>query len=320
MTSSGVPESIRFTREQLAQKGVPVHEFVLSKDSHALDIQLVEVCRLVELHPLTLEDCRKGNQRAKFEIFPEYIFLVLHHFEPEIEAITELHLVIKSNLIIIVADHPAPGPSRWTDFMQLNLNLSLAQIIHNIFDACVDSAEQRAARIADLINEAETLIVSEKFSPKLIVKLKRNAVRFQRSVAATFPVLREFMACCELSTENELMFRNVLDHQERLRHEIEFIHIDLVALFDVHWGAAGYSTNEQIKRLTLMATLLVPLGFWTSFFGMNFEIMPFRETWFFLLALSLMLGSVVGVLLYLRHRGLFQRSVRLNKTIHQKFK
>lgn len=320
MTSSGVPESIRFTHAQLAQKGVPVHEFVLSKDNHTLDIQLMNVSRLVELHALTLEDCRKGNQRGKFEIFPEYLFLVLHHFEPEIEAITELHIVIKSNLIIIIADRPAPGTLQWSDVMQLNLNLSLAQIIHNIFDTCVDSAEERAARITDLINEAETLIVAEKFSPKLIVKLKRNAVRFQRSVAATFPVLREFMACCELTTENELMFRNVLDHQERLRHEIEFIHIDLVALFDVHWGAASYSTNEQIKRLTLMATLLVPLGFWTSFFGMNFEIMPFQETWFFLLALSLMLGSVVGVLLYLRHRGLFYRSIRLNKTIHQKFK
>ena len=92
----------------------------------------------------------------------------------------------------------------------------------------------------------------------------------------------------DLTTENELVLRNILDHQERLRHDTDSIQTELIALFDVYWGAADAVVNEQIKRLTILATTLVPLAFWTGFFGMNFKAIPLESSWFFILALVLM--------------------------------
>jgi magnesium transporter len=318
MTVGGSTQRRRLTQDELSRTDVRVHEFVLNKDSSALDLQFVNVCRLIELHPLTLEDCRKGNQRPKFEVFPEYFFLVIHHFQRQTAETCELHIVIQRELIVIIADKLAPGEQKWSSYMNITAEQSLAQIIHNVFDSCIDGAEQQAAGIADAISDAEYLIIENKFSQAQILELKRNALKFQRVVNATLPLLKEVMNMSDLTTENELVLRNILDHQERLRHDTDSIQTELIALFDVYWGAADAVVNEQIKRLTILATTLVPLAFWTGFFGMNFKAIPFESSWFFILALVLMSGSVLGVFFFLRRRGIVgQRRFTVDKPVHQ---
>lgn len=317
MTGAEFAHGRKLTREMLDRTHISLHDFVLNKDQSALDLQLVNVCRLVELHPLTLEDCRKGNQRPKFEIFPEYLFLVIHHFNQKMDEVFELHIVIRAGLVVIIADALAPNERKWSEFMHLDSSQSLAQIIHNIFDSCIDSAENQAARIGDSISEAEVLIIHNRFSPAEILNLKKSALRFQRTVNATLPLLKEVVSLGDFSMDDKLALRNVLDHQERLRHDVESIHTELIALFDVYWGAADTAVNEQIKRLTVLATAVVPLAFWTGFFGMNFKIIPFENPWAFAVALALMSGSVLGVFFFLRRRGLVgKRSTSQNKPIH----
>ncbi|MEY4065166.1 MAG: cobalt/magnesium transport protein CorA, partial [Pseudomonadota bacterium] len=126
---------------------------------------------------------------------------------------------------------------------------------------------------------------------------------------------REFMALSDLSTEQKLWFRNIIDHQERLEKEVSLLHNEMIALFDVLWGASGFYANEQIKRLTVIATVGLPLAFWTSFFGMNFEVLPFREKWLFAAGLSAMILSVVSVIIYLRRVGVV--GSRANKSAKQ---
>ncbi len=305
------------TSEQLCSKNIVIHEFILNKDPHAVDVQIAQICELAPLHPLTIEDCRKGNQRAKLEHYPDYLFFVLHYFDHDLSQITELHVVLRKGAILLIADNLPPSETgRWSEFMNLSEGRTLAEHIHNIFDCCVDSAERRVGRLEDLVSQAESLIVKEQFNPKLIVSLKQHTLRFQRSVSGTLSVVREFTSIADLTVEQKLWYRNVLDHQERLRHELEFLHSEMIALFDVFWGASGYYANEQIKRLTLLATIVVPLSFWTSFFGMNFETMPFKERWFFVTALTIMLGSVGGIFFYLKRRGLFRRRTA---RLHQSF-
>jgi magnesium transporter len=310
------------SKEQLLQKNVHVHEFILSKDIHAIDVQIAQLCSLVQLHPLTLEDCRKGNQRAKFERYPDYFFIVIHHFKPNLNEIDELHIVLLRHSLILIAENAPPeGHDTWRSYFNIHNQLTYADIVHNLFDHCVDSAEQRIAKLADLVSQAENLIVSDRFSPKIILSLKQHSLRFHRAVSGTFSVVREFLTASDMNIEQQILFRNIIDHQERLRYELDFFHNDLVALFDVYWGATSFHTNEQMKRLTALATIVIPLGFWTSFFGMNFETMPFKEPWFFYLALTLMSGSIVTVFIYLRRRGIVRdRQTRIKQSMFELFK
>lgn len=301
----------------LEQKNIPVHEFILSKDKVAIDTQIFQICKIAPLHSLTIEDCLKGNQRAKFERFPNYFFIVLLHFNPDSANINEIHIVLLDGSIVLIADDSPPeGCNSWQEQLRIDDSLSYSDVVHSIFDACIDSAETRMARLADIVGQAEELIVNEQFNPKMILLLKQQALRFQRAISGTFSVFREFLAVADLTLEQEILFRNILDHQERLKYELDFFHSELVALFDVYWGATSFYTNEQMKKLTALATVVVPLAFGTSFFGMNFETMPYKEPWFFYLALTLMLGSIVAVFFYLKRRGIFRsRQTRLNKSL-----
>jgi magnesium transporter len=298
------------SREILARKTVISHEFVLPKDPLLVDAQISRICELAPLHQLTIEDCIKGNQRAKLEQFPDYLFFVIHYFGHEIDSISEVHVIIAGESLILVADNQQPVEyANWLECLNVRSEQSFSEMMHNIFDSCVDSAEQRAARLEDLVFQSENAIVQESFNPKTILQLKQHSMRFQRAVNGTHSVVKEFMAISDLSSEQKLWYRNILDHQERLRQELAFLHSEMIALFDVFWGASGFYANEQIKRLTLMATIGIPLAFWTSFFGMNFEVIPFREKWLFGAALVLMLLSVTGVILYLKRKGLFRKRV-----------
>ncbi|MFZ9521153.1 MAG: magnesium transporter CorA family protein [Silvanigrellaceae bacterium] len=325
MTSVEISSTKFLSKEQLTNLNSKIHEFVLSKDEEVSNSQIEQICAIAPLHQLTIEDCKNGNQRSKFEHYPGYLFFVLHYFETELGQESEIHVVIREGELLIISNKKCPeGFKSWAECLDLLGEKPFAQIMHNIFDNCVDSAERRVARLEDFVTKAATSIVNESFNPKLILQLKQHSLQFQRSVSGTNSVVREFMEMAELTVEQRLWYRNIQDHLERLANEIHFLHSEMLALFDVFWGASGFYANEQIKRLTLIATIGVPLAFWTSFFGMNFEVMPFREPWFFFAALVLMTASMLATYLFLSRQGLFknrfERSSRMFRELQSDIK
>ncbi|NBX93042.1 MAG: hypothetical protein EB078_08925 [Proteobacteria bacterium] len=58
-----------------------------------------------------------------------------------------------------------------------------------------------------------------------------------------------------------------------------------------------------MKKLSTLASVAVPLTFWASFWGMNFEIIPFSNTSSFYGAIVLMIASAVFALWFLVRRG-----------------
>ncbi|MEY4064269.1 MAG: cobalt/magnesium transport protein CorA, partial [Pseudomonadota bacterium] len=219
-----------FSREKLKEKNFVVHEVVLTKEPALISAQVNRICEIVPLHELTVEDCRNGNQRAKLERFPGYVFFVVHYFDAELDRIAELHVVIPEDSILIVADQsPPPIYESWAECLDLKPELGMAHVIHNILDRCVDSAERRVARLEDSVVQAENAIVRGRFDPKVILSLKQHSLRFQRAVSGTPSVVREFMALSDLSTEQKLWFRNIIDHQERLEKEVSLLHNEMIA-------------------------------------------------------------------------------------------
>lgn len=317
MTVIETPNTRFLAKDRLAHRNNLIHEFVLPKEPSLVDAKIAQICSLAPLHELTIEDCRKGNQRAKVERFPDYLFFVIHYFESDENSIRELHLVIIDDSLLLIADSAPPARFKnWLDCLNIKAEQTFAEVMHNVFDSCVDSAERRVAHLEDFVSQTEHAIIGERFNPKIILNLKQQCLQFQRAVSGTHSIVKEFMAIAELNADQKLWYRNILDHQERLQQELTFLHSEMIALFDVFWGASGYYANEQIKRLTLIATIGLPLAFWTSFFGMNFEIIPFKDAWLFGVALSLMGLSVLGVLNYLQRKGIFRSRVTkaLNKS------
>ena len=73
-------------------------------------------------------------------------------------------------------------------------------------------------------------------------------------------------------------------------------------LLDLHVSAASHRLNEVIKRLTVIATVGLPLTLITSYYGMNFNLAEYhwRTGWAYVLAL--LAGSAGVTWWYLKRK------------------
>ena len=74
-------------------------------------------------------------------------------------------------------------------------------------------------------------------------------------------------------------------------------------MLELHVTMVSNRLNEVIKRLTVIATIGLPLTVVTSYYGMNFDFPEYKIVnphWF---SLGLLIVSAVGTLWYLRKRG-----------------
>jgi magnesium transporter len=76
------------------------------------------------------------------------------------------------------------------------------------------------------------------------------------------------------------------------------------SLLELHVSMVSNRLNQVIKRLTVIATIGLPLTVVTSYYGMNFELPEFKWRWGEWYALGLLLLSGAGTWWFLRRQRL----------------
>src|SRR3954465_2156597 len=106
------------------------------------DHQLDELAARYHLHPLHIEDCRHGHQRAKVEEGQDYIFIVLkpvHVTETGEVGITELDMFLGAGYLITIEEGPCPPRRAHLGEIQEKLqDLRPAQLCYKIAAGVVD--------------------------------------------------------------------------------------------------------------------------------------------------------------------------------------
>src|SRR5438094_8057522 len=104
-------------------------------------------------------------------------------------------------------------------------------------------------------------------------------------------------------TGKRAYFQDVYDHILRVTDEIDTFRELTSNVIDAYLAAASNRLNEVMKVLTSIATVLLILGVVTSFFGMNFRILPYDTDVVFWLSLVLSAALAGGVALYFHRKG-----------------
>lgn len=136
--------------------------------------------------------------------------------------------------------------------------------------------------------------------------LRRSVARLKRISTRQLEVLYR-ISHGEFSQipENVLPFyRDVHDHLLRIS-DLSESYRDLVSgLFDIHFSVTANKTNEVMKVMTLISTIMLPLSVIAGIYGMNFENMPELKTRYgYFVTLGVMLIVVTGLLWYFWRRG-----------------
>jgi magnesium transporter len=234
-------------------------------------------------HELAVEDCRNHPQLAKIDQFEGHAFLIANsvRFDPETGdlGVRELDFFVGPTLIVTVHE----GPSFTLDTVASRLGSvitpdSPARILHAILDETLERFLPSLERIGETIGEIEDEIL-DRLDPRCLSKmfgLKRDLVEFRRAAWAQRELLNALSRRdgTVVPAAMQIYFRDVYDHIVTALEMVESYRDLLSGVVEIYLTQAANRTNDTVKALTIIATIILPLTLVTGWYGMNVANLP----------------------------------------------
>jgi magnesium transporter len=267
-------------------------------------------------HPLALEDCAHEEQRTKFEEYPESAFMVFHRLSPEPDEsgiqVRELHAFLGADFLVTVHTAPIGEIDRIFDRCTWNPDILARGPDHALYllwDAVTDIhfavVEAFAENVEEMLAEVTTIVArEEKELLDRILHARSAHVVLRRRLAPQRDLLAALLRLGEerVRPYSAPYLRDVHDHLQRLTEEVDAARDLLASAVDVHFSSANMRLAATTTRLTLVATIFLPLNFVAGFFGMNLDILPPRVA--IPIVLALILTLPFAMLRWFKRRGL----------------
>lgn len=280
------------------------------------DADLETLGELVEMHPLALEDTREFGQRAKLDDYPNSALLVAYGVELRIAGrprVVEVHLHISKDALVTVSREPLTALDEARRRVAANPAGGGGHAVYRVLDAlagsflaALDGFDRAIDTLQEaLVEHAATVDRNRIFELRRELVTMNQVVTPQRDLLASGDDLIGVLPDTDRHRARN-RFRDVHDHLAHAAELIGFYREQLASLLDLYVTEVSNRLNEIMKRLTLIATVFLPLTFVTGFFGMNFGWLTQRITslWTFIVfGVFLLVASSVAVALYLRHTG-----------------
>ena len=107
----------------------------------------------------------------------------------------------------------------------------------------------------------------------------------------------------DLSQAMHARFADIVEHIERVLNHARTIEHQAESAVQLYFAAMSHRTTEIMRLLTLITAIFMPLTLITGVFGMNFDFIPgLHRSYGFWLSIAAMVGVVVGMLAYFRHK------------------
>jgi magnesium transporter len=278
------------------------------------DPELDRLAAEYHIHPLHIEDCRSGGQRAKVEENDGYIFVV---FKPVEFAeggglsVWDLDIFLGRGWVITVREHNCDPVEKVLQAIHaMEASLREDQVLYRVSDGVVDSYLPLLDRIDDQIDEMEEQVLDTP-TPEVLARIfrtRRTLIEMRRVLANTRDVAAHLYRSEHELIGKDLMpfMRDVYDHVARNLDLVETQRDLLTGTMDVYLSSVANRTNQVMKVLTIMGTIALPVLVISGFYGMNTKGLPFADSPYGLVIVSaLMLLSTLGLLGLLKKFGWF---------------
>ena len=161
----------------------------------------------------------------------------------------------------------------------------LDYLFHHIADKIVDNYFPLLELVDDQIEALEDEIVVNPSRKVLntIFSFKQGLVEL-RKISSPQREVFNALTTRDLPAINAITipyFRDLYDHMVRI-YEIIDSYRDLMSnALDAYLSTVSNNLNEVMKRLTIFATIFMPITFLTGFFGMNFSFLSIDNGYLF---------------------------------------
>ncbi len=269
-------------------------------------------------HPLDLDDCLSRIQRPKIDEYKDYLFLVFHfpvfNTETQVTKPSQLSVFIgEKYLITLHKGELKPLVKLFRECQideesrQENFSQGSSYLLYRIIDRLVDYCLPILNKIGDNIERTEDNIFSSKGMPKAIEDisiLRRDVISFRRIIWPMRAVISSLEPKIHRFTKMDMKvyFGDMVDHVDKIWDGLDEYKEIIEGLSDTHDSLATNRTNEVMRRLTVIATILLPITVVASIFGMNIPLGPFRDSPYSALYISLICLVIISGMLYFFRR------------------
>jgi magnesium transporter len=280
-----------------------------------------ELSSLVEplgIHPLSVEDCVDSSQVPKIEHFTNNTFIIFNAFTYVEKNLTidEIDLFIGENFLITVSGfrsegrNPLIGIESRIELEFENAKKGPSLLMHIILDHIVDQKFHAIESVEDELEEAEESVMDnpEKFNPADLIRLRRFLLNLRKSL---FHEREIFVKICRLDSpyigeKAVFHYRDIYDHITKFLELTENYREIVTSLMELYTSLlnnimtkASNQTNLSVRRLTLIATIFMPLTFLASIGGMSeWSMMTGPENWKVAYPLFLLIMLIIGFVSY----------------------
>jgi magnesium transporter len=241
--------------------------FWLDLDSPG-DADLDALGRLLEIPDLAIEDSKEFGQRPKLDLYDERVLIVFygaHDTEP-----VEVHVHVSGNEVVTI--RRAPCAHLWEAREKAaSAHVRTEQdLVYRVLDALADSLRTLTDRHAVEVEHLEEIafVRPKPADRRRMSELRSELFRLQQIVIPQ----REM-----LERGGDILEKLPGLERDVARHPFRDVHDDLVVtanqiayLREVLSESVNVLINQMASRLTIVATIFLPLTFATGFFGMNF--------------------------------------------------
>lgn len=279
------------------------------------------------LHELSVRSLRDGPERPRVEEFADHLYVSLVRAMPigtpgqegdrlfgeGIDAgIEGLRMFVGERWVLSLGhlepeEHEAltqvihrqvMGRGRGASFVLYYLAEWVVETLYPV----LDSLDTRVDSLEDLVLEDTGEAVRQE-----LFRLKRDLVELRRRVAPTRDVMQRLSShgLGFVDEAADVFFRDVHDDVLLVLEQLDTHRDILSSALDLHLSTVSNRLNEVMKRLTLVATLFMPITFVTGFFGMNFSGLPIASAAWLWGTIALMAASFFTMAAYAWRRGWF---------------
>jgi magnesium transporter len=267
-----------------------------------------------------MEDVVNTYQRAKAEAFSDHLFVATRMPAGEGAAgrTEQLTLFVGNGYVLSFREQPGD----WLEPVRQRLRVARGRIrtagadylAYALLDAATDHYFPTLEALGERLEVLEDAVTAAPVRHQVaeIHAIKHELLSLRRALWPQREMLNGLIRDEDaiIAPATKIFLRDSYDHVIQLMDILETYREIASGLVDIYLSAMSARLNEIMKVLTVIATLFMPLGFIAGIYGMNFDPqaspwnMPelgWRYGYFF--ALSLMVATAVGLLLYLWRNG-----------------
>jgi len=270
-------------------------------------------------HRLAVEDVKEFHQRPKLDTYRTHALMVFYGVHDR--ELVEVHVFVSGAWIVTVRHAPCRHLEDKRAALGADPPGTEEDVVYCVLDALTDSFFPFIREADDEIERLEEDIVAapheEQLSRALGLRRRvgppRRVADDQREMFADVHSVLDRLPGLETSDEAAASFGDVADHLHKIADHLDALRDRLVGALQLYSSMSDNRLNLVTEKLTLVATVFLPLTFTVGFFGQNFGWMVRHVNSFGAFVFwGLVVGELVPLLLIY---GLFRRAGWLRRPV-----